>query len=163
MLHTPVAGFEPSRRVGTDRLIRHHERRKWQPINMSRIDVGTDERALRLGQGLQRRSGRPLTLSRQAWRCSRRRKRSRAAQNGRCGPEGQGAGMGSLWAPRGRPRPYRRRIGPNRGGGACACVSQGAQEGGRHGGPLGSPRAIYTGVAGTARARPVPHAIGRPG
>jgi len=60
--------------------------------------------------------------------------------------------MGSLCAPRGRPRPYRRRIGPNRGGGACACVWQGAQEGGRHGGPLGSPRAIYTGQVAVACA-----------
>jgi len=66
MLHTPEMIFEPSRRVGANRLIRHHERHKWQPINVSRNDVRTDVRALRLGRRLQRCSKRPLTLSRAA-------------------------------------------------------------------------------------------------
>ena len=34
---------------------------------------------------------------------------------------------------------------------------------GQLGGPLGAPRGIYTGGLGKARARPVPHAIRRPG
>jgi len=92
--------FELSRRVGADGLIRHHECHKWQLISVSRNDARTGVRALRLGRRLQRRSGRPLTLSREAGLWSRQRERSRAALNGRCGPEGQGEGTGSLWARR---------------------------------------------------------------
>ena len=56
--------FEPSRRVRTDRLIRHRERHKWQPISVSRNHARRDVMALRPGQCLQKRSGRPLTLLR---------------------------------------------------------------------------------------------------
>jgi len=76
-------------------------------------------RALRFGKRLQRRPGRPLTLSREAGRWSRRRERSPAAQSGRRGPEVQGASTGSLWAPSGRQTPCRRRIGPNKGAVLC--------------------------------------------
>jgi len=45
--------LEPSRRVRVDRLIRDHERRKWQPISVLRSDSQRDVRALILGQRLQ--------------------------------------------------------------------------------------------------------------
>jgi len=127
MLHTPVARFEPFRRVAADRLIHLHEGHRWQPFNGSRKNARTDVRALHLGLRLQRRPRRPLTLSCEAGLWSRPRDGSRAAQSSLRGLEGREAGTGSIWKPRWRDRPYRRPMCPIRGRGAsCACVPGGA-------------------------------------
>jgi len=160
MLHTPVRRFEPSRCVSADRLIRHHERRKWQPIRVSRNDARGGMRALHLGRRLQRGSGRSLTPSCETGWWSLQRERSRAAQNGRCVPEGvDGQPLGThraAAASQASDRPVQ-----GWGGLVPSCCSGHSR--GQIGGPLVSPRGIYTVGLGTARARPVRHAIRRPG
>jgi len=140
--------FEPSRRVGADRLIRHHERHKWQPIGASRNDARRGVWALRHGCRLQRGSGRPLTLSREAGGWSPRPERSRAAQNGRCVPGARGRG----WAASGHPRSGSGGAGcrsaPIGGGKAAGLACRRGHSQGQLGVSLGSPHGIYTGGLG---------------
>jgi len=156
MLHTPVMRFEPSRRVGADRMIRHHERHQWQPISASRNDARRGVWALRHCRRLQRSSGTPLTPSREAGCGSPRPERSRAPRNGRCVPGGQegvsGQPLGThraTVAAQASDRPLQ-----GWGGLVPACHRGHCWE--QLGGPLGSSRGVYTGGgAGLARQGPV--------
>jgi len=148
MLHTPVMRFEPSRRVGADRLIRHHERHKWQPIGVSRNDARRGVWALRHGRRLQRGSGRPLAPPRETGCGSPRPEQSRAAQNGRCVPGARGRERTASGHPRGGSGRAGIRSAPTGGGRDRACAPHKARPEAQLGGPLGSPHGIRTGGGG---------------
>jgi len=161
MLHTPVMRFEPSRRVGADRLIRHHERHRVQPIGALRNDARRGVWALGHDRRLQRGSGRPLTLSREAGRWSPRPERSRAAQNGRCVP----GARGREWAASEHPQGGRGRAGTRSaptGEGPGMRAAEGTARG-SWAGLWARPMVHIPGGWWTASACPVPHAIRRPG
>jgi len=61
---------------------------------------------------------------------------------------GQGARVGSLWAPTGRQCPRRHEIGPYGGGKVAGLACRRGHSQGQLGVPLGSPHGIYTGGLG---------------
>jgi len=161
MLHTPVMRFEPFRRVGADRLIRHHERNLWQPIGASRNDARRCVWALRRSRRLQGGTGRPLTLSREAGRWSPRPERSRAAQNGRCVPGARGRECTASGHPRGDSGRVGTRSAPTGEGPGMRAAAGTAR--GSWAGLWARPMVYIPGGWWTASACPVPHAIRRPG
>jgi len=164
--------FEPPRRVGADRMIRHHEGHKGQPISVSRNDVRRDVTALRLRQRLQRLTRRPLTLSRgrgdgssgangrERPRMADACRRARGLERGASGhPRGGSSRAGIRSAPAGVGALCLRGAGGTDGGGTAGLwlATRYIYRGVAHGeGPSGSPCHTASGLSSPVGPSPPP-------